>query len=283
MLSKNLLSKLGNPEIYSPIQGGDSAKSYKVIGNGEDYFVKEYVNDQAKALVACELEGLKAIQETGVINTPKVIDVFEEDNRAGLILEYISAVRPEAKGRANFGRQLRLMHSVEQPDFGWGRSTFIGPLNQSNSKITDWSEFYLNNRILPLLKKVIAAGDLTMNLHQFIENWHQNIAPILKGVSPSLLHGDLWTGNVLFNKKQTPFLLDPSVYFGDKDVDIAMSLLFGDFGEEFYKAYGIKNVKAYSASKKIALYQLYYLLVHLALFGKSYQASVIMMLQRVMN
>lgn len=109
------------------------------------------------------------------------------------------------------------------------------------------------------------------------------MVPLFKDVQPSLLHGDLWSGNVIYNKHETPYLIDPAVYVGDSDVDIAMSLLFGDFGEEFYRAYGIEDIQEYASSKKIALYQLYYMLVHLVLFGRSYQNSVLRLLAKIMD
>ena len=135
-------------------------------------------------------------------------------------------------------------------------------------------DFYIDERLLPQFDLAQSKGLLRSNEIPDKEIMKGNLNDLIKVVKPSLLHGDLWGGNFLIGKDGTPYLIDPAVYYGHHEVDIAMSKLFGGFGSAFYSAYYEVFPESSRINDRIEIYQLYYLLVHLNIFGSSYYGSV---------
>ncbi|NLZ95928.1 MAG: fructosamine kinase family protein, partial [Bacteroidales bacterium] len=165
--------------------------------------------------------------------------------------------------------------------FGFSSDNFIGALHQANKQHADWPNFYWHERIMPQLKlakqsKMLKATEIIseqISISVFEELLGEN-------VKPSMLHGDLWAGNYLIDKNGAPYLIDPATYWGHSMVDIAMSKLFGGFGNEFYIAYHNMIPKTDNYIAQVDLYQLYFLLVHLNMFGRSYYDGVADILKR---
>ena len=173
------------------------------------------------------------------------------------------------------GTQLAKLHLNHKAKFGFTSDNFIGSLPQSNKQYSDWANFYWHERIAPQLK--LAKQNNLLHASKIISE--QTAIAVFeellgKDVKPTLLHGDLWAGNYLIATDGTPYLIDPATYWGHSMVDIAMSKLFGGFGNEFYTAYHEIIPKTDNYNAQIDLYQLYFLLVHLNLFGRSYYGSV---------
>lgn len=228
-----------------------------------------------------EKNSLEAIAETRTMAVPKVL-LCESLEKGGLIvMQYIEPKRAVPVEMGRFGHQLAGLHQLSVSDnFGWENDNFIGSLPQSNKIHTDWSQFYVAERLMPQLK--LARDDHRLQndeipSEQKLLKTCQNLFPQAK---PSLLHGDLWGGNYLISQCGTPHLIDPATYYGHHEVDIAMTRLFGGFSTAFYNAYADHFPKVSGEAGRKDMYQLYYLLVHLNLFGGSYYLNVKQVLDR---
>lgn len=221
-----------------------------------------------------ERMGLETLGESGMLNTPKVLDCFYEPTGAYLIMEFIVSKVPEKMDMVRFGHALAELHrSAAVNYFGFETDNFIGSLYQRNAKYENWTEFYVRERLVPQLK---LARDQTSLIQAVptVEKMEKRCAELIGEVTTSLLHGDLWGGNYIISKSGQAYLIDPSVYFGHNEVDLAMSKLFGGFSIDFYNAYNEIIPKHPNQDKLTEIYQLYYLLVHLNLFGISYLSPV---------
>jgi protein-ribulosamine 3-kinase len=214
----------------------------------------------ADAFVA-EADGLEALRPH--IRVPKVLDLGIKDDKAFILLEYL-----DLRGGGDYaalGRMLAAMHRQTGPRFGWARDNYIGPSPQQNGWCDDWTEFWRTRRMQPQLELAKRNG---FELKEPSLDLLSNHRP-----QPSLLHGDLWSGNAGF-AADGPVLYDPAVYYGDRETDLAMTELFGGFPREFYQAYNEVFPLAQGYGKRKHLYNLYHLLNHLNLFGGGYLGQV---------
>ncbi|MCL4121625.1 UNVERIFIED_CONTAM: hypothetical protein GTU68_031138 [Idotea baltica] len=225
-------------------------------------------------MLACEKEGLDFIKSTNTISTPEVLALDQFDIYPFLLLEYIDAKPAEDSDFITLGRQLGEFHNKAGLSFGGIQNNFIGSLPQSNQTYSEWQPFYLWERLIPQLRTAVDAGHLPPAEIPNEEKWDPLFDQLLPEVLPSPLHGDLWSGNFLIQKDGSPFLIDPSTYYGHSEVDLAMSQLFGGFGPGFYESYREVVEPNEGEEERIKLYQLYYLLVHLNMFGLTYKPSV---------
>lgn len=265
---------------FRPVSGGDISSAYLLETQHQKLFLKVNSKSFAKSMFLAEQKGLQAIENTKTIAVPQVHLVSELDGKAFLLMDFIESRRPNAKDYTHFGRDLANLHLVSNDHFGFSSDNFIGSLPQSNAFHADWAEFYWNERIHPQLeiaKKNKALDDAKIPSK---ESALKIFRQVFGEVKPSLLHGDLWGGNYLISTDGTPYLIDPAVYYGHSMVDVAMSCLFRGFDAEFYDAYHEIISKQSYYQEQIKLYQLYYLLVHLNLFGRSYRSSVVDILER---
>ena len=240
----------------------------------ERYFLKWNAALPA-AHFAAEAEALDALSSTGALRLPAPIAWAdtETDGPAWLLLELIDegAAAPDAGERLAEG--LHALHdSSTPPTFGWHRDNWIGSLAQSNHQSDDWGAFWATERLAPQLAEARRRGQrLGVALDRVVELTPSALADVAE---PALLHGDLWGGNVIHDREGQPVLIDPSTYRGHGEVDLAMTELFGGFGATFHARYraaaGVGP--GYDAFRR-DLYQLYYLLVHVSLFGGSYVAA----------
>ncbi len=221
-----------------------------------------------------ETTGLEAIAKTNTIKTPKVFNYGTYDGFSFLLMEYIESKSPSNNDFELLGNQLALLHKITRNEFGFEKDNFIGSLPQSNQKHMSWTNFYLEERIIPQIQLALSNNLLSSKEVPSRLNIKNVCKEFFSDISPSLLHGDLWSGNFLIATDGTPYLIDPAVYYGHHEIDIAMSKLFGGFGMSFYKAYQEHFKFDSLTDSRIDLYQLYYLLVHLNLFGSSYVGSV---------
>ena len=285
-LMKELLSHIShitNKEFHTiqSLSGGSISYAYLLKWDKGAYFLKVNNNSDALKMFAAEQKGLQAIEETATIAVPKVHHVDVYDSKAFLLMNYIKSKSADANDYKMLGTQLAKLHLNHKDKFGFPSDNFIGSLPQSNILHSHWAEFYWHERIAPQLK--LAKQNNLLNASEIISE-HAAIAVfeelLTNDVEPSLLHGDLWAGNYLISTDCRPYLIDPAAYWGHSMVDIAMSKLFGGFGNEFYTAYHEIIPKTNNYNAQIDLYQLYFLLVHLNLFGRSYYGSVAAILKR---
>jgi len=264
-----------------PVSGGDISMAFLLETGTQHLFCKLNPADNAHNMFMAEKKGLEAIVKTKSIAAPKVVLCEAIEKSAILILEYIEPKTASSEEMRRFGRQLAAMHTKAFGDnFGWEHGNFIGNLPQSNINYTDWSEFYVAERLLPQLKLAKNEGRLRSNEIPSEGQMLKTCRNLFPEVRPSLLHGDLWSGNYLISQNGTPYLIDPATYYGHHEVDIAMTRLFGGFGQSFYDGYYADVSKVGGEAERNDIYQLYYLLVHLNLFGASYKAPVTDILNR---
>ncbi|NMH86705.1 fructosamine kinase family protein [Flavivirga algicola] len=266
-------------KVFS-VQGGDISKAYRIDTPKNSYFLKLNGAINAKKMFQSEAHGLQLIRKTSTIKTPKVLayDTFEDT--AFLLMEFIENKSPSSEDSKNLGLQLAALHKCTSEDFGLGQDNFIGSLAQSNTQHKTWLDFYIYERLLPQLELAQQKRLLSKNECPSIQKIEDVLESLFVDIKPALLHGDLWSGNYLISKDGTPYLIDPASYYGHYEVDIAMSKLFGGFDTSFYEAY-FSNLKSdKNTSARIEIYQFYYLLVHLNLFGHSYYGSVFSILKK---
>lgn len=264
-----------------PVSGGDTSQAYILENTIGKVFCKVNYNDNAYELFLAEKEGLEVLAETQTIKAPKVFACNEFGGGTFLAMEFIdSKKQPSKEDFAELGKQLARMHRLTCSEFGWVRDNFIGPLDQLNQQRSHWDTFYVEQRLLPQLNLARENGLLTNEEVPDIYSMLSATEELFEHIHPSLLHGDLWNGNYLISQDGSPYLIDPAFYYGHSEVDLAMTRLFGGFSSAFYEAYYELNPPRAKEGQRNDLYQLYYLLVHLNLFGSSYAPVVKKLLRR---
>ena len=210
---------------------------------------------------AAEADGLEALRPH--IRVPKVLDLGIKGGKAFILLEHL-----DLRGGGDYaalGRMLAAVHRQTGPGFGWARDNYIGLSPQQNGWCEDWTEFWRTRRMRPQLELAKRNG---FELEEPGLELLGNHRPL-----PSLLHGDLWSGNAGFTA-DGPVVFDPAVYYGDRETDLAMTELFGGFPAQFYRAYNEVFPLPPGYEKRKQLYNLYHLLNHLNIFGGGYLAQV---------
>ncbi len=264
-----------------PISGGDISSVYLLETETERFVCKVNQGVSALRLFQSEKTGLEAIANTKTVATPLVYHCEAIWNDAFLLMEYIESKSPNVSDIERLSHHLAAMHTNGSAiQFGFKSNNFIGSLQQSNTFHDQWSTFYALERLLPQLKlalnqKLLPSGEIPSE-----ELLLERCASLLMDVKPALLHGDLWGGNFLVSTSGIPYLIDPAVYCGHTEVDIAMTRLFGGFSNNFYNAYRRHVPEPRNEKELTDVYQLYYLLVHLNLFGASYYSQVKSILRR---
>ncbi len=275
-----ILSGLTNEPILAvrSVSGGDINEAYQLVAASGYYFLKannRIINPDK--MFREEAVSLQFMAEIDRVRVPNVLTHGRMHDVGFLLLEWIQRGQSQANTSWDLGSSLASLHKVTSDHYGWSSDNFIGTLNQTNTKSTSWSDFYIRQRLIPQFEIACNEGLLEQKR---TSTFLKNIEPLLVSERPSLLHGDLWSGNWMSDEEGTPYLIDPATYFGDREVDIAMSQLFGGFDPDFYRAYQEFYPLAADYKKRLPLYQLYYLLVHLNLFGPSYRPSVVNIVNR---
>ena len=221
-----------------------------------------------------EAHGLALLAGSRTVRVPAVIALDE----AILILEWLEPGTPRTRDWMHFGGSLARMHRHSAAQFGAAPSNYIGPLTQDNTPSPDWPEFWWTRRLEPQLAHARASGVLSAQDREEIECVRHVLPEILAAATseqPSLLHGDLWSGNAHAMAGGIA-LIDPAVYYGHREVDLAMAALFGGFPRQFRAAYEEEwPLERDGLEQRRAAYQLYYLLVHVNLFGAGYRARTL--------
>lgn len=231
----------------------------------------------------CEAEGLALLRETlrtaGVttVRVPEVRSVSEQE----LVIPRISPGRATAESMAQLGDGLARMHAVRQEHYGFETDNLIGLSRQKNRLSDDWGDFFLQHR-LGVQVAMLRDSQVRNQFQAVLDQKAEVLSHFLSEHCdfPSLLHGDLWSGNALFDDLG-PWLIDPAVYYGDREADIAMTELFGGFSQTFYQAYDSVLPRTAVYQTKRDIYNLYHTLNHLNLFGDSYLEACLRNLETV--
>ncbi len=264
------------PARARPLAGGDVCLAFRIeLRSGRALFAKSPRTPQP-GMLACEAEGLRWLAEAGALRVPEVVGMAEAEDGAPalLILKWIESGVAGPGFEAALGRGLAALHAAGAPAFGFVRDNWIGPLPQPNRARPTWPRFYAEQRLAPLLARARAerrlAPAVAARAERLLARMEQLVGP---AEPPARLHGDLWRGNVLADDAGAPVLVDPAVYGGHREVDLAMMRLFGGFGADCFRAYARAAPLADGHEARVALYQLYPLLVHVSLFGVSYASA----------
>ena len=265
---------------FSALSGGDISAIYLLETSYQKFVLKTNKSPQALAMFQAEQVGLTAIAATATIKTPTIYLCETHQNIAFLLMEYVPSKKPSEKDFERLGYALGQLHQATNHTFGWQEDNFIGSLNQSNTNHNSWLDFYIKERLHPQFQLALKTQLLTKKEIPTQESLFQKGTPLFKDIQPVLLHGDLWSGNYLIAKNGIPYLIDSATYYGHSEVDIAMTRLFGGFGQAFYDAYHELHPLQTTSAIRQDWYQLYYLLVHLNLFGRGYYRQVKRVLAR---
>lgn len=275
------LQSLSNKKIkildFISVHGGDINQCYKINTNEGFLFIKLNDADSYPGMFEAEAEGLNLLRNNSNFAIPKVLINGVYKNKSYLLLEYLSFERNGDWGL--FGKKLAHLHQQSEAMFGLSYDNYIGSLVQSNVQKDNWADFYIQERLLPLFKKAFDLGSLDEVDLNSLERLFTEMPSIYPEEKPSLQHGDLWSGNTAFFNA-IPSIFDPAVYYGHREMDIAMTQLFGGFPKTMYDAYNSIFPLEKSWRSRIEISQLYPLLVHVVLFGGGYIRQVKEILKR---
>lgn len=254
------------------VSGGSINRAARIETDQGLFFLKW--NQQAPAdMFEREADGLNRLARA---NTGLVIPAIhswsppEEKTPGYLLMDYIHPDSGSTRAFQQLGEGLAQLHEKRAPQFGLDVDNYIGQLPQSNRRDESWDRFFIRERIEPQLRQAVDQQGLDRSL---LTNWSrlaERLGEIFPDAQPSLLHGDLWSGNFLFTQDQRPVLVDPAVYYGHPEMELAFTKMFGGFSSEFYDAYQSVHPLPPGFPDRVPVYNFYPLLVHANLFGGGY-------------
>lgn len=284
-ISRCLTQALGHPctvTAAEPAGGGCINQALVVRTATERYFVKLNRPDLADMFLA-EADGLRELLAAGALRAPRPIGTGT-NGHAFLVLEYLGLGADRGTSQEQLGQRLAALHRCTQSRFGWRRDNTIGSTPQPNTEHADWVEFWrvcrLNHQLTLAARNGHgrALGARGAQLSERLDDFFTDYRP-----APSLLHGDLWSGNYGVLADGEPVIFDPAVYYGDREADLAMTELFGGFAARFYSAYDETWPRDPGYAVRKHLYNLYHVLNHLNLFGGSYLAQAVRLIDGLLS
>jgi fructosamine-3-kinase len=285
---RSIEQRLGSRiEALHAVAGGDINAAFSLtLANGSRVFVKCNPANIA-GLFEAEARGLEWLAEAQALRVPKVLGVApaggQPEGASGyLVLEWLEPGPRVADFDERLGRGLAALHRFGAGGFGLDHDNFIGPLPQPNRPAPSWAEFYRERRLAVQIGLAKSAGlldtALLQKLDRLLARLEERVGPDSR---PARLHGDLWAGNLHVDARGEPVLIDPAAYAGNREMDLAMMRLFGGYAPRVFDAYAEAYPLAAGHHERVALYQLYPLLVHLNLFGVGYLGQVRAAVQRM--
>ena len=258
------------------VAGGDINQARRIrLHDDRTLFVKFHVGADPTMFPA-EADGLRWLAQADALPVPGVVAVAApEEHTQWLLMEWIAPGRPGPRHQEQLGTGLAELHLAGAAGFGLNRDNFIGSLPQGNRTCADWATFYRDRRLIPQVELGERSGWVDHAVRRDLDVLCERL-PTLVGPPepPARLHGDLWSGNIHTGPRGRPVLIDPAVYGGHREVDLAMLRLFGAPGDRLFAAYQERAPLAEGFGARVPLYQLYPLLVHANLFGGHYAGMV---------
>ncbi len=265
-----------------PVGGGSIHRAWHLDDGVRHYFVK--TGEAAAApLFAAEAQGLQALSAAAVVPTPTFIALGQTATGAFLVLEHLELKPLDQAGGARLGEAMAQLHRVSGESFGWTTANFIGSTPQQNTPHAGWPHFFGERRLRPQLQLALQNG-----MERTLVTKGYGVIERIGGLfldyrpAPSLLHGDLWSGNAAQTSNGLPVIFDPACYYGDRETDIAMAELFGGFPTSFYAAYRAAWPLDSGYETRKPLYNLYHILNHFNLFGSAYLGQAQRMIERLL-
>lgn len=273
-LSASLGATVHSVELH-PVGGGSINHTWRLLVNGrQSLFCKVNEAHRFPHLFEKEKNGLALLAAQNIFRIPEIILCEVLDNQQVLVLGWIEQGLKTGPFWKQFGRQLAALHQVSQADFGLCEDNYMGALPQQNTGTASWTEFFIQQRLMPQVQR---ARDRRLLGHTHVvqfETLYRHLPEIFPPLRPALLHGDLWSGNFLCDAQSRPVLIDPAIYYGHPAMDVGMTTLFGGFDTAFYESYCYHAPQPPHYLLQWDTCNLYPLLIHLNLFGAGYLRDI---------
>ncbi|MFY0627981.1 MAG: fructosamine kinase family protein [Reichenbachiella sp.] len=269
---------IGKNGSIESISGGCINHAGKFEHEGKNYFLKW--NQNAQDLFEKERMGLEILEDAKCLRIPKIVGCGQVHQFDFLCLEYISQINSSKQYWEKFGTELSNLHKETADYFGLKFDNHIGRLHQTNTEHKLWEDFFIQERLVPQVNIALNKGLLNTKQANEFDMFYELVPDFFPKETPALLHGDLWSGNIICGENNLPYLIDPAVYYGHREMELAFTQLFGGFDKIFYDAYHASYPLEKEFNKRVEIYNLYPLLVHLNLFGTSYLAQIVSTLKR---
>ena len=256
----------GEVERVEIVSGGCINQALALVTTTQELFFLKVNADAPADMFACESEGLAALALAGGLRIP---EVFFYGN-GFILMTYLQHSSACPNYWRLLGAGLAVIHNHSNPRFGFKGDNYIGASRQVNAWMDDGYEFFAINRLLFQAQKAFETGLLDVEELRRAERIAGKLSSLIPGQPASLLHGDLWHGNVITDSRGFPALIDPAVYYGWAEADLAMTTLFGKFPAAFYQAYTEQRHLEPGYEERFPIYNLYHILNHVNMFGGSY-------------
>jgi protein-ribulosamine 3-kinase len=279
--------------LQSNVDSNIRLESFKIISGGcinhagllktsvSEFFIKWNDAEHLPDMFEAESKGLSLLASTKTVRIPRVVGTGKTDRHQFIILEFLDRQQPGKSFWKELGHQLAELHQFKGQQFGLEYDNYIGSIKQYNTQTSDWIRFFTEERISRQLMMAEKSGLTDHSLRKKFDIIFQKINSLLPTTGrPSLIHGDLWGGNIVSDAIGNPCLIDPAVYYGIPEMEIAYTRLFGEFNKDFYSAYQEVNPIPPGFEHRMDIYNLYPLLVHANLFGRSYLTRIDQILER---
>lgn len=263
---------------FNFVSGGCINSGGKLQTSKGDYFLKWNSAIQYPGMFVAESKGLDLLRKSSSLNIPDAILSGAVDEFQFLVLEFVSQGKASPEYWSRFGEQLSQLHRTSSLNFGLDFDNYIGSLPQKNKPTSSWITFFTEQRLRPQVEIAFRNDKIESKTVKKFDTLFDKLPNVLIVEKPSLMHGDLWSGNLIVDGHGNPCLIDPAVYFGHREAEIGFTYLFGGFHKAFYESYQANFPLENGFKSRIDLYNLYPLLVHLNLFGKGYLNQVVSIL-----
>ncbi|MCE7054090.1 fructosamine kinase family protein [Algoriphagus sp. AGSA1] len=262
-----------NLKSASLIAAGSHNQGIKLESSAGVFFLKLNF-DHEKDILSKEAEGLSILRKATFLKIPETFGSGRIGDYNYLLSEFITSGRQHPEYWENLGLGLAHLHLTHQNAFGLESDNYIASIRQKNLHSDNWVDFFIEQRLDPLIGKAYFDKLIPIEFLKKFQEIYPKLASVFPTEQPSLVHGDLWSGNVICTTDGQPCLIDPAVYFGHREMDLAFSRLFGGFDNRFYSAYESLLPLEPGFESRMDIYNLYPLLVHLNLFGTAYLPGI---------
>ncbi len=272
----SVLNKAGLPAaeklVWQPIGGGCINQAARVSLGDQSYFIK-WQRGHAD-MFEKEKAGLQLLKKNTDLGIPEVYVAGEAAGNGYLLMDYIEPGRQSSAFWKDLGVGLAYLHQASQDQFGLEYDNYIGRLPQQNARYELWCDFFVECRLKPQVRAAFDKSLIDRAVVRQFELFYHQLPGLIPEEPPALLHGDLWSGNIHASAGSSPYLIDPAVYYGHREAELAFTTLFGGFDDLFYQAYQEVFPLQEGYQYRIDIFNLYPLLVHVNLFGSSYLQGV---------
>lgn len=258
---------------YELITGGDVNNAVLLVCENSNYFLKWQEQD-AGDMFSKEAKGLETLKAQTDFRIPNVLSCGIAEGRSYLLLEHLPKGNMKPDFWEIFAQQLAAQHQVNAAASGLDYDNFIGKLPQSNGWQSRWLDFFIEKRLEVQISLAFYHQHIDKEFLELFRKIYAKLPSIIPELPASLLHGDLWSGNFLCDEGGSPCLIDPAIYYGSREMELAFTKLFGGFNASFYKAYENAMPLEPGFEDRVPIYNLYPLLVHVNMFGPSYLPPV---------